>query len=68
MKTPREKFENDPDYRALVLTLECYIERALFTPSELREAAVFACIRYEQRRQIPEHTKVMTALAAKEDT
>jgi hypothetical protein len=49
MKTPREKYMNDPEYNALVTTLESFIERAQFSPSELREAAVLACINYEMR-------------------
>jgi hypothetical protein len=47
MKTPREKYLNDPEYHQLVTMLESFIERAQFTPSELREAAVLASINYE---------------------
>jgi hypothetical protein len=50
MKTPREKYLNDPEYHQLVCALESFIERAQFTPSELREAAVLASINYEMRR------------------
>lgn len=49
MKTPREKYMNDPEYHQLVRMLEDFIERAQFTPSELREAAVLASINYEMR-------------------
>lgn len=49
MKTPREKYLNDPEYHQLVRMLEGFIESARFTPSELREAAVLACINYEMR-------------------
>jgi hypothetical protein len=49
MKTPREKYMNDPEYNHLVQTLEQMIEQARFTPSELREAVVLACINYEMR-------------------
>lgn len=49
MKTPRDKMMNDPQYAELVHVLESFIERAQFTPSELREAAVLACINYEMR-------------------
>jgi len=54
MKSPREKFMNDPEYNHLVNTLEHMIESAHFTPSELREACVLASINYEMRH-IREH-------------
>lgn len=53
MRTPKEKYLNDADYHALVTMLEGFIHRAQFTPSELREAAVYACIRYESGRVKP---------------
>jgi hypothetical protein len=49
MKTPREKYMNDPEYHHLVNMLEQFIERASFTPSELRQACVLASINYEMR-------------------
>ena len=49
MKTPKEKYMNDPEYHHLVCTLEELIEKARFTPSELREACVLASINYEMR-------------------
>lgn len=49
MKTPKEKYMNDPEYNHLVKTLEMMIEQARFTPSELREAVILACINYEMR-------------------
>ena len=49
MKTPREKYMNDPEYHSLVRLLEGFIESARFTPSELREACVLASINYEMR-------------------
>jgi len=55
MKTPREKYMNDPEYHNLVNMLEQFIERARFTPSELREASILACINYEMR-----HVREMT--------
>jgi hypothetical protein len=54
MKTPEEKYRNDPEYHSLVQLLESFIERAAFTPSELREASILACINYEMRH-IREH-------------
>lgn len=49
MKTPREKYMNDPEYHRLVDMLEQFVEAARFSPSELREACVLACINYEMR-------------------
>jgi hypothetical protein len=49
MKTPKEKYMNDPEYNHLVSVLEDLIERARFTPSELREACMLASINYEMR-------------------
>jgi len=49
MKTPRDKYMNDPEYHALVQMLESFIERARFSPSELREACVLVSINYEMR-------------------
>ncbi len=49
MKTPKEKYLNDPEYHHLVQTLEHLIESARFTPSELREACILASINYEMR-------------------
>jgi hypothetical protein len=57
MKTPSEKYLNDPEFRQLVCMLESFVERAQFTPSELREAAVLACINYEMR-----HVREMTII------
>ena len=52
MKTPNEKYENDHSYRLLVDTLEALIHQAEFTPSEIREACMLACIRCEHYRRI----------------
>jgi hypothetical protein len=51
MKTPQEKYQNDSKYRRLVDAIEGLIHQAEFTPSEAREAAMFACILYEERKQ-----------------
>ncbi len=51
--SPRDKYLNDPEYHELVTVLESFIERARFTPSELREAAVLASINYEMRHVRP---------------
>lgn len=52
MKTPNEKYENDQSYRRLVDTLEALVVQAEFTPSEIREACMLACIRHERYRRI----------------
>jgi hypothetical protein len=49
MKSPKEKYMNDPAYNHLVKTIEHLIETAQFTPSELREACILASINYEMR-------------------
>lgn len=49
MKSPKEKYMNDPEYHNLVCMLENLIETARFTPSELREACILASINYEMR-------------------
>ena len=49
MKTPKEKYVNDHNYRRLVDMLEALIVQAEFTPSEIREACMLACILHEQR-------------------
>lgn len=49
MKSPKDKYLNDPEYRHLVDMMESLIEQARFTPSELREASILACINYEMR-------------------
>lgn len=66
MKTPQEKYENDPEYRYLVQMFEALIHEARFTPSEIRQAALFACCRYELH-QLPRRVfipnEVNTAIA-----
>ena len=47
-----QKYLNDPQFHQLVNMLENLIHQAQFTPSELREAAVFAAIRYEMNRPV----------------
>jgi len=47
MLTPEQNYFTDVEFRMLTDTLEQYIHRAQFTPSELREAAVLAAIHYE---------------------
>ena len=50
MKTPEEKYLHDPQYRQIVDKIENLLHQEQFTPSEIREMAMLACIRYEMRR------------------
>ena len=50
MKSPQQKYLNDPNYHMLCDILENNIRQAQFTPSEVRECAVLACIHYEERQ------------------
>jgi len=49
MRSPKDKYNNDINYRQLVDMLECVIHEAKFTPSEIREASILACINHEMR-------------------
>jgi len=48
MKTPREKYITDNQYKFLVDTMVNQIEQCNYTPSEMREAAILASIIYEE--------------------
>ena len=69
MKSPRDKYMNDPEYNHLVCMLESLIEQARFTPSELREACVLASINYEMRhiRDMQIDPRVESALKTLDD-
>ena len=69
LKSPKDKYLNDPEYSHLVHLLEQMIEQARFTPSELREACVLASINYEMRhvRLMQIDPRVIDALHILED-
>ncbi len=51
--TPEFRYQNDSHFHALVDLMESYIHAAQFTPSELREAAMLAAIRYDMKTTRP---------------
>jgi len=53
MKTMKAKYQNDPQYKQTVDIMEHLIRENQFTPSEIREMAVLACINYEMSRPNP---------------
>ena len=61
MSMPAKRYANDPSYHQCVDTLETLLHKAHFSPSEMREMAVLACIHYEQCR--PPRSYVTAELA-----
>jgi len=51
--SPVERYHHDAAFRQLVDTLYLTIDAAQFTPTEIREAAMLAQIRYEEIRIRP---------------
>ena len=50
MKTPRDRYQSDNQFKALVDIMTAYIRNCDFSPSEMREAAMLASIIYEEYR------------------
>lgn len=48
-----KRYRNDADFHQVVTLLENMIENLRLTPSEIRDAAMFAAIRFEQRSVQP---------------
>jgi len=48
MKTMRDRYYSDQAFRALVNMMVAHIQDCHYTPSEMREAAIMACIIYEE--------------------
>jgi hypothetical protein len=46
----RERYEHDPIFHAIVAHMAQAIENLQLTPTEMREAAMLACILFEERR------------------
>ncbi len=53
MQSIGTRYQNDPVFRQLVDLLYSQLDAAQFTPSEVREAAMFAQILYEERHIRP---------------
>ena len=51
MKSPKDRYENDPQYHQLCDMIENFLHTAQFSPSEVRECAVLACIHYEMKHR-----------------
>lgn len=49
-QTPQGRYNRDPAFRTLVDSLEKSVWECLYTPTELREAALLAVIHYEQKQ------------------
>ena len=52
MKTPEERYNNDPIYRRMVDIMEANITACNVSPSELREMVILACIHHELRKPL----------------
>ncbi len=50
MNTPEMRYRNDTVFHTMVDQLEAMIHQTLLTPSEIRDAAMLACIHYEMRQ------------------
>lgn len=48
--TPEERYQRDPAFHVLVDMLRSAIVQATYTPTEIREAAMLACILVEMER------------------
>ena len=46
--SPEDRYQNDMEFHVLVDTIEAKIIEARYTPSELRQAVILACIHFEQ--------------------
>ena len=63
-QSPVDRYMNDPTYKRVVDMFEHIIHTAQLTPSEVREAAVLACINYENKRVRAYHIPLTPELHA----
>jgi len=52
MLSPRERYENDASFHALVAFMVSKIIDCNFTPTEMREAAMLASIKYAEMQPL----------------
>lgn len=48
MQSIRDNYENDNNYRMCVDNMVDHLHKCHYTPSEMREMAIMACILYEE--------------------
>jgi hypothetical protein len=49
MRSVKERYQSDAQFKALVDMMVVYIDQAHYTPSEMREASILASIIYAER-------------------
>ena len=59
MMTARERYKRDAQFKQLVDMNFVMIAEAQFTPTELREAAVLAAIKYEEIKPLSVHRETI---------
>lgn len=53
MDDPYERYYHDHEFKSLVDSIHAMLHRAEFTPLEVRQAAVVACVKFEETRKPP---------------
>ena len=53
MMSAETRYRDDNQFRALVDKMEHMVQDLQFTPSEMRDAAMLACLHFEMRRPFP---------------
>lgn len=58
MRTADQNYMMNPEYKMLVDYMEKAIREHQYSPSEMREAAVLACVHYEMRNPRPHFMRI----------
>lgn len=53
MRTADQNYMMNPEYKRLVDFMENELQQFHYSPSEMREAAMLACVRFESRQVRP---------------